>query len=243
MDRPSTKHLYGMYLAGLRAYLADEATAGFRLAHELGSEAVVNGLEILALARIHEAAINAITLPVTSAAERELLTVRASVFFTEAIFPIESTHTTARHTKIEIDQASDQLRQHTLALEESNREIHEEITARHHAEAALKTSEKTASEEHAESQMLEQQLQQSVRRILCATEEERTKMSQVLQHEIAQALLGIKVRLLALGSEASANQLSLSQEITTTHWLVETSAKTLSRLIREFSEHHHSSTR
>lgn len=243
MDSPSIKRIYGMYLAGLRAYLTDEAAADFRLAHELGSEAVVSGLEILALARIHDAALKALLPPAASPAEREELAVRASGFFTEAILPIERTHATALDAKLELDQASDQLRQHTLALEESNREIHQEIAARHHAEAALVTSEKTASDEQAESQMLEQQLQDSVRRILCATEEERTKMSQVLQHEIAQALIGIKVRLLALESEASANQLSLSHEITTTHWLVETSAKTLSSLIRQFSDHHHSSTR
>ncbi len=104
--------------------------------------------------------------------------------------------------------------------------------------AALKTSEKSASDEQAESLILEQQLQGIVRKIFCANEAERTKMSQVLQHEIAQALLGIKSKLLALESGVSANQLSLSQEINTAHCLVKTSEQTLSNLIREFSSHH-----
>lgn len=43
---------------------------------------------------------------------------------------------------------------------------------------------------------------------------------------------------LALQSKASTNPLSFSQDITTTHRLVETPAKTPSRLIREFINHH-----
>ena len=238
MDTPTTKRLAANYLEGLRAYLTDGSAIGFRLAHEIGSEAVVNDLEILALARIHDAACETLLPPNATPDMREELAARASGFFTEAILPIEKTHATALEARVELDQATDQLHQHTLALEDSNREIQQEITSRHHAEAALKTSEKSASVEQAESLVLEQQLQGIVHKILCANEVERTKMSQVLQHEIAQALLGIKIKLLALESEVSANQLSLSQEINTTHWLVETSAQTLSNLIREFSSHH-----
>ncbi len=238
MDTPTTKRLAANYLEGLRAYLTDGPATGFRLAHEIGSKAVVNGLEILALARIHDTASEALLPPYATPDMREELATRASGFFTEAILPIEKTHATALDARVELAQAADQLHQHTLALEYSNREIQHEITSRHHAEAALKTSEKTASDEQAESLILEQQLQGTVRKILRANEAERTKMSQVLQHEIAQALLGIKIKLVALESEVSANQLSLSQEINTTHWLVETSAQTLSNLIREFSSHH-----
>jgi hypothetical protein len=238
MDTPTTNRMAANYLEGLRAYLTDGSATGFRLAHEIGSEAVVNGLDILVLARIHDTACEALLPPGTTPAMREELEARANGFFTEAILPIEKNHAAALNDRVELAQVTDQLHQHTLALEDSNREIQQEIAARHHAEAALVSYEKTANEERAESRMLEQQLQDSVRRILCATEVERTKMSQVLQHEIAQALLGIKVRLLALESEASANQLSLSHEINTTHWLVETSAKTLSNLIREFSSLH-----
>jgi len=243
MDTLSIKRLPDKYVAGLRSHLTDEAAVGFRLAHELGGEAVVNGIEILGLARIHDAAFAALLPPDASPLTREELTVRANGFFTEAILPIEKTHASSLDARVEFDQTSDQLHQHTLALEDSNREIQEAIIARQQAEAALKTSEKTASDEHAESLILEQQLHDIVRKILCANEEDRTKMSQVLQHEIAQALLGIKIRLLALESEVSANHFNLSKEITSTHWLVETSAKTLSRLLREFSNHHEQQTR
>lgn len=238
MDTPPTKRLAANYLDGLRAYLANGPATGFRLAHEIGSQAVVNGLEILALARIHDMACEALLPPDATPDMREELEAQAGGFFTEAILPIEKTHATALDAKVELAQVADQLHQHTLALEDSNREIQQEITSRHHAEAALKTSEKSASDEQAESLILEKKLQGIVRKILCANETERTKTSQILQHEIAQGLLGIKIKLLTLESEASANQLSLSQEINTTHWLVETSAQTLSNLIREFSSHH-----
>lgn len=238
MDTLATQHLAANYLAALRAYLKDEVATDFRLAHELGSQAVVNDMEILALARIHDAAFEALPPPDACSAERELLSIRASRFFTEAILPIENTHPSALDARVELDQATDQLQQHTLALEDSNREIQQQITTRQHAEAALKTSQKSVGQEQAESLLLEQQLQEIVRKILCANEEQRAKMSKVLQHEIAQALLAIKIKLLALQSEVSAKQLSLSQEINTTNWLAETSAKTLSQLIREFSSHH-----
>jgi signal transduction histidine kinase len=233
MDTHTTQRLSASYLAALRTYLMDGGTIGFRLAHEIGSDAVVSGLQILALARIHDAAVETLLPPDPTPEERDQLALLASRFFTEAIFPLEKTHATA-----ELAQAAEQLHQHTQALELSNRQIQQQITTRHHAEAALETSEKSATAEQAESLIVEQQLQEIVRKILCANEEERTKMSQVLQHEIAQALLGIKIKLLALESEATANQLSLTEEINTTHWLVETSAQTLSNLIREFSNHH-----
>ncbi len=234
----TSQRLSEKYLAALRSYLQDGSTIGFRLAHELGGEAVINGLEILGLARIHDAAFEVLLPPSATPAEREQLALRASGFFTEAIIPIENTHPTALDATLKIDQAADQLHQHTQALEYSNREIRQEITTRQLAEAALKTSEKSTTAKQAESRIVEQHLQEIVRKILCANEKERTMMSQILQHEIAQALLGIKIKLLALESEASANQLSLSEKITTTHWLVETSAQTLSNLIREFSIHH-----
>ncbi len=237
METHTTQRLSVSYLAALRTYLMDGATIGFRLAHEIGNEALVSGLEILALARIHDAAVEKLLPPDPTPEEHDQLALLASRFFAEAIFPLEKTHATA-----ELAQAAEQLHQHNQALEHSNRQIRKQITTRHHAEAALKTSEKSAIAGRAESLIVEKQLQEIVRKILCANEEERTKMSQVLQHEIAQALLGIKIKLLALESEASANQLSLTEEINTTHWLVETSAQTLSNLIREFSSHHASST-
>lgn len=238
MDTLSTRRLAANYLAALRAYLKDDVPTDFRLAHELGSQAVVNGMEILGLARIHDAAFEALPPPVACLPERELLAIHASNFFTEAILPIENTHPSALDAKVELDQATDRLEQHTLALEDSNREIQQQITTRQHAEAALKTFEESAGEEQAESLLLEKHLQEIVRKILCANEEQRATMSQILQHEIAQALLAIKIKLLALESEVSAKQLSLSQEINTTRWLMETSAKTLSQLIREFSSQH-----
>ncbi|MFZ4768262.1 MAG: histidine kinase, partial [Roseimicrobium sp.] len=102
---------------------------------------------------------------------------------------------------------------------------------------ALKTSEKASSLLLKESRLLEQHLQDMARQLLSAQEEERRRMSLQLQDDIAQTLLGIHVRLLALKTEASANHAVLTKEITTTQRLVAASVKTIKRFAREFGIH------
>jgi signal transduction histidine kinase len=240
MYPPTINDFAKNYLSGLRNYLTADLPMSFQTAHEIGSDALTHGLEILGLARIHDVAFNSLLTSNISTLSDEELGLRADLFFTEVILPIEKTHAAALNTREEIEQASDQLSQHTRALSHSNRVIQEEIMIRRHAEIALKYCESSAIQEQEESLMLKQKLQEMMRKILLAVEEERSKMSLTLQHEVAQVLLVIKVRLLALENEASVNQVQFSKEITATHWLVETASKTLNHLIREFSSHHDS---
>ncbi len=240
MYPPNIKRFTENYLTGLRSYLTADLPTSFQTAHELGSDALTHGLGILGLARIHDVAFTSLLSPNISAIGDEELGLRANMFFTEVILPIEKTHATALNTRVKIEQASDQLSQHTRALNHSNREIQEEIIIRRHAEVALKSCEKAAILEREESLILKQKLQDIMRKILLAVEEERSKMSLALQREVAQVLLVIKIRLLALENKASANQVSLSQEITASHWLVASASRTLNHLIREFSSHHDS---
>jgi signal transduction histidine kinase len=74
--------------------------------------------------------------------------------------------------------------------------------------------------------------------ILSAQEAERMKVSRELQDEVAQTLLGINVRLLALKRESTVNSEGLKKEIASTQRLVEKSVKTMSRFAREFGKQH-----
>jgi signal transduction histidine kinase len=66
--------------------------------------------------------------------------------------------------------------------------------------------------------------------MLSAQENERTTISWALHDDVAQAMLGIQVRLAHLKKEAARNTTGLKKELTVTQRLVEKSAKTLERL-------------
>ena len=82
---------------------------------------------------------------------------------------------------------------------------------------------------------LQKRLQQLSHRILSAQENKRKKISHELQDEIAQTLLGINVRLLALKKAAGHNARGLQQEIAGAQRLVDMSVKTIDRFTREYA--------
>jgi signal transduction histidine kinase len=85
---------------------------------------------------------------------------------------------------------------------------------------------------------MKERLQTMTHQILAAHEEERKMMSLQLQDEIAQTLLGIHVRLLALKKEAADSSASLAQEIATTQQLVEQSVEAIHRYATEIGIAH-----
>jgi signal transduction histidine kinase len=85
----------------------------------------------------------------------------------------------------------------------------------------------------AESIELQKHLRQLTHRVLVAQEAERVKLSHELQDEIAQTLLGINVRLLALKKGARSGTAGLQNEITRTQRLILKSARSVRRFARE----------
>jgi signal transduction histidine kinase len=234
-----TKTLSDRYLAALQTHLEKVgAQASLTSAHELGSQALAEGLETLDLAKIHDQALAALVLPGCTASKRDDMTTHAAVFFTEANLPIESTHRIALETGASLKRLNAALAQHTLHLADSDRKLKLHAANRKTTEAALKANELASSQLLKESRLLEKHLRDMTRKILSASEEQRKKMSLQLQDEIAQTLLGIHVRLLSLKAEATANQAGLAKEIATTQQLVEASVKTINQFAREFGISH-----
>ena len=241
MNEAELSRMSGQYLAALSGHLErGDMCADLHHAHEVGRLAVGGGLETLDLAKIHETALAILLVPDCSTGTRDDMTARAAIFFTEAITPIEETHRAAQEATTELIKLNATLDQRTVDLAGSKRELQDGITDRKTAEAALKTSERASSQLLNESRLLEEQLQDMARNILAANEEERKKMSLQLQDDIAQTLLGIHVRLLALKKEAEDNRAGLTEEIAATQRLVEESLKTINRFAREFGIHHES---
>lgn len=186
------------YLAALRKHLAQDGKAGLA-AGRLGHRAVRLGLDTLALAQMHEAALAALQLPDITAIKR------ATAFFMTVIAPMEATHEAAQQSRLDLKRVR-------ADCAKSSRLHHQSLD---------------------ESIELQKHLRQLTHRVLAAQEAERVKLSHELQDEIAQTLLGINVRLLALKKGVRSGTTGLKNEITRTQRLVLKSARTVRRFARE----------
>ena len=238
MNETPLSRLSGTYLVSLRTHLAQGSEATLEAAREIGRGAVAIGLETLDLARIHAHALTQLLGPDDSAACRTDLIVRATAFFTEAVTPIEETHCAALKTSAELTQLHVELDERTLDLADAKDALQRQIAERCGAETTLRHSQQVSDQLLKDSRILEQQLQDMTHQILSATEGERHRMSLHLNDEIAQVLLAIHLRILALHKEVAAKHEDFTQEIAATRRFVADSAKNISRLTHEFSREH-----
>jgi signal transduction histidine kinase len=218
------------YAKALRTHLRAGLSASLRPALKLGRQAVTLGLETLELARMHERAFATIGPSRT----RHQSLRKAEIFFTEALIPIVETHRSARQSKIDLRRLTEKLDARTAELASSNRQLQRGIARRKSVEAALKKSGIHYTKLLKDSLHLQAGLRDLTHRVLAAQEEERKKMSIELQNEIAQTLLGINARLLALKQDARMNTHCLKSQIAATQQLVVKSAKSMRRVAREF---------
>jgi signal transduction histidine kinase len=85
----------------------------------------------------------------------------------------------------------------------------------------------------AESLQLQTRLRQLTHRLLAAQEDERKKVSRELENEIAQTLVAINVRLLALKQEAGRQTEGLKEKIASSRQVVVESMRTVRRVARK----------
>jgi signal transduction histidine kinase len=226
------------YLTALRKHTKPGAQAGVPSAVRLGRQAVALGLETLDLARIHELALATLTSPGSPAGARKQIIKQAKAFFLEAIAPIEQTHRPARKTDAHVQQLNQTLRRRTAESSDSARHLRRGIAQRQAAEVALKKSGKQRQRLLAESGRLQAHSRHLTHKILSAQENEWQQVSRQLHDEIAQTLLGIQVRLLALKRAAKANTGNLKKEIASTQRLVKQSVRNIQKFAHEFGLHH-----
>lgn len=203
------------YHAALQDYVKQGASAALDVARSLGGEAVALELETLDLARIHEISLISPVSPCSpfaggtpsfSTAPNKVSMARASLFFAEALGPIEQTHRGAREANIHLSQL-------VKALSQRSAELAESVTA-------LRASERTASEHLEKSLGMQAQLRDLSRQLLAVQEDERRKISRELHDVIAQTLTGINLRLAAMTSVSKGSAEQFSEHITHTQKLV-----------------------
>jgi signal transduction histidine kinase len=227
--------LSGRYVTALRKHLhqGPQAIPPCGMALALGRQAAALNLETLDMARIHDRALAALEV----SSSRDGLIKRAEIFFAEAITPIEKTHHAALKANIHLSQLRKTLGRRTVDLAASNRSLKQDIIQRKIVERSLKKSWEHSKKLLKESRDLQQHLQRLAHRILSAQEDKRKKISRDLHDEIAQTLLGINVRLLALKRGAAISAGGLKKEIASTRRLVDKSVKSIKRFAREFGIH------
>lgn len=222
------------YASALSKHLKQRSRTDLRPARGLGREAVSLGLETLDVAKIHEGAL----ANMEALSSRDGIIQRAEIFFAEAIVPIENTHEAALKDKTHLLQVNKTLGQRTADLAATNRSLKRDIARRKAVESALKKSSGHSKKLLEESYRLRKHLQHLAHQIMSAHEDKRKGISRDLQNDIAQTLLGINVRLIALKKDAGANAKSLQKEIASTRRIVDKSMKSIGRFAREVGKHY-----
>lgn len=195
----------------------------------LGRRAVALKMETLDMARIHRRAL----LRLQSLGDGDKAAKLAAVFFSEAIVPIEQTHRAALKSNARLSHLTARLGRRTALLKASNRSLKQRIVQRKTIQVSLTKSAAHFEKLLKESQSLQARLQRLTHRIMTAQENKRRRISNHLQNEIAQILLGINVRLLALRREAILSTQELQSEILRTRRLVDSSMESIRRFARD----------
>jgi signal transduction histidine kinase len=211
------------YEAALRKYVKLGSRTGLPLARSVGKQAAAFGLNALDLARLHDQALAKFgPRPGQDGAPH-----RPDAFFAEAFSQLEQTTPSARKAAVRLQQLNKQLRQQTIELARWRRIRKQGLVDRNALKVALKNKSEHYASLLAESRDLQACLQSLTRRMLLVQENERTTVSRTLHDDVAQAMLGIQVRLAHLKKEAARNTSGLKKELTVTQRLVQRSAKTL----------------
>ncbi len=218
------------YAKALRSHLQAASPAKLETALRLGRQAVVDKIETLELARIHEQ-----SMPEADGKKDPLDKKRLSdEFFAEAVAPIVETHRASRENQRQLKVQSQTLSRRTQELASANRQLELGILRRKEVEAALKQSGEHYAKLLQDSVQLQNGLRRLTQQVLAAQEDERKKISLTLQDQIAQTLVGIELRLCSLKKEARFNTEGLKAEIASTQRLVAKSARWVRKVARQF---------
>ena len=236
-ENPETARWAKRYQAALRNYLRQGPRSSLRTALGLGRQVAALGLEPLDVARIHEQALKKLVVPNAAARTRQRILARTKAFFEETIVPIEQTHAAAKEDVRQVAELGKELRLRTAESSASTQRLKQGVVRRRSAETDLKNSAERHARLVKKSLGLEGRLQEQMRQILAAQENERRASSRKLQNEIAQILVAIHVRLLTLKEAAKTNTDGLKKEIAETQALVKQSVVAIQRLANESDVH------
>lgn len=215
------------YGNALRAFLRKGVSSDVKPAARLGRQAAVLGLETLDVARVHEEVLCATTSSAGGAHAR------AQRFFAETLVPIERTHEATRKAEVRVKELTRTLHVRQRETTTSKRKLKRGIARRKSVEAASRDVDLDRARLLKESHKLQRRLRYRLRQLMVMQEEGREKNGRQFRNDIAQTLLAIDVRLLALKEAGMADINKLSKEIAETEDMVRQCIQTLTRLAHD----------
>ena len=221
------------YARVLRRYLAHEQEAALEQAYELGRRAVVKGLGVLDMVRIHEKALEQ-TVWRTHPPSRNLHALEsAETFFLETLSPFEMTHRGFRETALRLRRAVKTLEKRNVELAATNRKLGLEIRERKRTEKALRESERHFRELFEQARAMEENLRSLSNQVLHAQEEERKRVSRELHDEVGQALTAVSVSLAMLNKAGATHPEFPHQKVADAQQLLRGTMDTVHHFARE----------
>lgn len=221
-----------LYKSALRTHVATRARLDAKVIAEIGSRMQAARMSVLELAKFHEHFLIIELLPGLTTVRQTARVRHASCFFAAVVAAAEA-GPPGGSSDIRLRKAIQALSDRSVELASANRKLQHEIINRGKVETALRKSESDCLKALENSEMLKEQLRDLSRKFILVQEEERKNLSRELHDVVAQALLGINVRLATLKKEAGTNTQSLKRSITLTQKLVVNSANIVHRFARE----------
>lgn len=215
----------------MRHHLDQKLRPDKQVACQMGNEVRAARVHMLDFAKLHEHILVMEILPSCPPRRQAFLIRHAGNFFAAAVSATaegkESKRDSAR-----LGKTIESLSGRTVELAATNRQLRLEIIQRKKAETALRNSERELRKAFEKSEVLKEQLRGLSRQILTAQEEERKKISRELHDVVAQALLGINVRLAMLTKQAAISAKGLARNVTATQKMITKSAETVHQFAR-----------
>jgi len=225
-------HFSHLYEKALRSHLESGARADPQLIEQTGGRLRASGTALLDFARLHEQLLVMELLPACPARKRATMIRNAGNFFA-AVIATEAVGKNGSRDAARLSKAIESLSGRTVELASANRLLGLEITRREKVETELRISGQDLKKSLEKSERFKEQLRGLSRQILSVQEEERKKISRELHDVVAQALLGINVRLATLRIEAGINTQGLDRNISQTQKMIKKSANIVHQFARE----------
>jgi signal transduction histidine kinase len=220
------------YRQALRDHLAQSSVPDQELISKISAEIRSAGFPILELAKLHERFLVLDLLPGCTVRKQTTIIRKAGNFFAAVLAADGAGHAGTRDGA-RLKKTIQSLSGRTVELATANQRLGLEIAQRKKVEAALRKSEEHGLKALEKSEALKEELRGLSRQILSIQEEERKKISRELHDVVAQALMGINVRLAALKTGAGMDARELGRNISLTQKMVKKSANIVHQYARE----------
>lgn len=230
--KKSPSALFQLYKSSLRTHLDSGARPDPKVLFQIANHIQEIGLSTLEFAKLHERFLVVDLLPECSHNRRTAMIRNAGNFFAAVITAMGAEKVGLQDSTL-LRKAIETLSNRTVELSSANQQLSLEINRREKLEAALRRSEQHVTAALKKSEALKEQLRGLSRSVLSVQEEERRKISRELHDVIAQALVGINVRLATLKIEAGQNIKRLAHNIALTQKMVTKSADIVHRFALE----------